>query len=203
MYRLMKQPLLLKRQPSETPSLSERFWWQYAPKRTTQQCLVDSGLGWRGGAEVSWRNIRKIRFAVLPYLFHCAAPGRVLGPQILAPEGGRLSTSKKEWYYRILLYISAPTLPRLENIGGHLLPLGVITPRTMIWAVVLCADAAIDIFYWLSKIFVNLHIDKFNRLCVFLHRRKFSHLQNTSWFGNNLFVFFQSFLLQNHSKQVL
>ena len=48
-----------------------------------------------GGAEVSRPEICKIRLAVLPYLFHRATPDRVLGPHILAPEGGRLSTSKK------------------------------------------------------------------------------------------------------------
>ena len=38
----------------------------------------------------------------------------------------------------------------------------------------LCSDAAIDIFYWLCKVFVNLLIDKFNMLCqYFLIRENF------------------------------
>ena len=79
------------------------------------KCSIPSNVQllqvWAGGAaEVSRPEIRKICLAVLSYLFHRAAPGRVLGPHILAPEGGWLSTSKKEWYYRTFLYTSAPTL---------------------------------------------------------------------------------------------
>ena len=50
---------------------------------------MGSGLGWRG-AEVSWPDISKIRLAVLPYLFHNVAHGRVLGAHIFAPEGSWL-----------------------------------------------------------------------------------------------------------------
>ena len=68
----------------------------------------------RGGAEVSRQ--KSVKFAVLPYLFHRAAPGMVLAPHILALEGGRLSTSKNEWYYRTFLAPSAPSLfPGLKN----------------------------------------------------------------------------------------
>ena len=77
-----------------------------------------------GGAEVSRPEIRKIHLAVLPYIFYRAAPGRVLGPHILAHEGGRLSASKKIMVLPdLFVHLSLYSQPRLENIGRHLLPL--------------------------------------------------------------------------------
>ena len=138
-----------------------------------------------GGAEVSQLEICKIHLAVIATPFSPCRTWQGSGcTHILAPEGSRLSTSEIEWYYRIFCTPQSPISSHAWKREGasSFLILGVMTPGP--WSGLYAVCRRCDIFYWLSKVFVNLLIDKFSLVCVVPHRRKFSHLQNTSLFGH-------------------
>ena len=133
--------------------------------------------GIEGGA-ISRPEIRKIPLFSIAIPFSLSSTWQGPGSIHTCSWGLQAIEQQKRMVLQCLfVHLSPHSHPRLENLGKHLLTLGVMAPRTMIGNVVLCADAAIDIFYWLSKVFVNLLIDKFNLLCVVPHRRTFSHLQ--------------------------
>ena len=102
---------------SKTPYTSNVQWVQF---------LAGGGGGQKSIGQISAKDC----LAELLHLFPGVAPHSVQGPQILAHQGSRFLTNSQ-----LLVQLSPHSLPGLENVGGIFFPSGVMTPRTMIWAI--------------------------------------------------------------------
>ena len=132
-------------------------------------------MGWRG-PEVSRSEICEVHLVVLPHLRHLE--GSWVQTYLLLRVVG-FQPTKKIILQDNFVHLSPYSVPWLENVRG-LLSISGHDFQDYYLSCMLCVEPSLDIFQWLSKVFVNLLIEKLNLLYLFPHQRKCSHLQYTS-----------------------